>query len=417
MAMNAVSFLFLSLLSLSLAVKLWLTYRQQRHVSEQRHHVPAAFRLRITLAAHQKAAAYTLMGLKLERSGIIVGAILPLLWTIGGGLQQLDEFWSHSRLSVPGHAIALILSLMAITYVIELPLAIWRTFVIEQHFGFNHSSVGLFIADRAREILVTVLLATPLIGAMVWLVNTQVYWWLDVWLLWLGFSLLILWLYPIVIAPLFNHFRHLDDPQLQQRIEALLHRVGFQAREIFVVDGSRRSSHGNAYFTGLGRNKRIVFYDTLLRTLNHDEIMAVLTHELGHFHHAHIRKRLTTMALVSLAILSLLAWLSTHPWFYQGLGVSRSGGDMLLALFLVCAPPLADFFQPLTKYLNRRDEYQADAFAARHNLARPLSDALIKLYQDNATTLTPDPLYATFHESHPTAADRIGQLSRATAAV
>jgi len=408
--MNEFTYLFLLMLCVSLIVRFWLTLRQQHHVSAQRQHVPDAFQLRVTLAAHQKAAAYTLAGLKLERSGIIVGTVMMALWTVGGGLQWLDGFWSQRNLSSLTHGVALILSLLAITYVIELPLGIWRTFVIERHFGFNRSGTGLFITDRLREIVLTALLMTPLLYAILWLIAHQTYWWLDVWLVWYGFSLLMLWLYPVVIAPLFNRFKVLDDPELRQRIEALLHRSGFKTRGIFVVDGSRRSSHGNAYFTGLGRNKRIVFYDTLLQSLNHDETLAVLSHELGHFHHAHIRKRLVTMAVVSLAILSLLAWLGPQTWFYQGLGVSRSDGDMLLALFLVCAPLLADFVQPLMMYLNRRDEYQADAFAARCQLAQPLSEALIKLYQDNATTLTPDPLYATFHESHPTAADRISHL-------
>jgi STE24 endopeptidase len=415
--MNLFTFLFLSLLAVSLIVRLWLTIRQGHHVSEQRHQVPEAFRLRVTLAAHQKAAAYTLAGLKLERTGIIVGTIIMVLWTVGGGLQLLDEIWSHRNLPSLTHGVALILSLLAITYIIELPLGVWRIFVIERRFGFNRSGIGLFVADRCREIILTALLMTPMIFAILWLIGNQTYWWLYVWLVWSAFSLLMLWLYPVVIAPLFNQFKVLDDPELRQRIEALLHRAGFKTRGIFVVDGSRRSSHGNAYFTGLGRNKRIVFYDTLLRSLNHDEILAVLSHELGHFRHAHIKKRLTMMAVVSLTILSLLAWLSPQTWFYQGLGVSRSDGDMLLALFLVCAPLLADFVQPLTMYLNRRDEYQADAFAASRNFARPLIDALIKLYQDNATTLTPDPLYATFHESHPTAADRISHLEKSTVPV
>jgi STE24 endopeptidase len=255
----------------------------------------------------------------------------------------------------------------------------------------------------------------PLLYAVLWLINHQQYWWLSVWLLWSGFSLLLMWLYPVVIAPLFNRFRPLDNPELRQRIERLVQMAGFTARGIFVVDGSRRSSHGNAYFTGLGRNKRIVFYDTLLQSLNHDEILAVLAHELGHFHHAHIKKRLLTMNVLSLAMLSLLAWLGQQPWFYAGLGVDRPGGDMLLALFLLCGPLVGEFLQPVTMYLQRRDEYQADAFAAAHDYARQLSAALLKLYQDNATTLTPDPLYSIFHDSHPTALARIHQLSQSAA--
>jgi STE24 endopeptidase len=287
--------------------------------------------------------------------------------------------------------------------------------VIERRFGFNRSNAALFIADRLREIVLTALLMIPLIYAVLWLINHQPHWWLDVWLLWSGFSLLMLWLYPVVIAPLFNRFEPLNDPVLRQRIERLLQRSGFTSRGIFVVDGSRRSSHGNAYFTGLGRNKRIVFYDTLLQSLNHDEILAVLAHELGHFYHAHIKKRLLTMTVLSLAVLTLLAWLGQQSWFYAGLGVERPGGDMLLALFLLCGPLVAEYLQPLTMYLQRRDEYQADAFAAGHDYASQLSVALLKLYQDNAATLTPDPLYSTFHDSHPTALARIRQLSQSAA--
>ena len=415
--MNLLTILFLSLLVISLLVRLWLTLRQERYVNDRRHQVPEAFRLRITLAAHQKAADYTLAGLKLERTGIIVGTIMTAIWTVGGGLQQLDHFLNLRELPSLTHGVALILSLQAITYVIELPLGVWRTFVIERRFGFNRSGIGLFIADRCREIILAALLLTPMIYIMLWLIANQTYWWLDVWLVWSGFSLLMLWLYPVIIAPLFNRFKVLNDPELRQRIEELLRGSGFKTRGIFVADGSRRSSHGNAYFTGLGRNKRIVFYDTLLQSLNHDETLAVLSHELGHFHHAHIKKRLITMMVVSLAILSLLAWFSPQTWFYQGLGVTRIGGDMLLALFLLGAPVLADFIQPLMMYLNRRDEYQADAFAASRNFAQPLCEALIKLYQDNAATLTPDPLYATFHESHPTAADRISHLVKSIAPV
>lgn len=410
--MNLFTFLFLTLLAISLTVRFWLTLRQQRHVSERRHSVPEAFSLRITLPAHRKAADYTLAGLQLERAGLLIRAGMLLCWTVAGGLQQLDAFWDRWDLDSQGHGVALILSLLAISYVIELPLAAWRTFVIERRFGFNRSTAGLFVADRLREIAVTALFMTPLIYAVLWLIDQQQYWWLSVWLLWSGFSLLLMWLYPIVIAPLFNRFRPLDDAELRQRIERLLHMTGFAARGIFVADGSRRSSHGNAYFTGLGRNKRIVFYDTLLQSLNHDEILAVLAHELGHFYHAHIKKRLLIMNVLSLAALSLLAWLGQQPWFYTGLGVERPGGDMLLALFLLCSPLVAEFLQPLTMYLQRRDEYQADAFAAKHDYARKLSAALLKLYQDNAATLTPDPLYSTFHDSHPTALARIHQLSQ-----
>ena len=409
--MNAFTYLFLLTLLLSSITHLWLMARQQRSVGRQRPQTPEQFRDKITLNSHQKAADYTVAGLTLARIELLFSTLLLLAWTLGGGLAWLNQYWHGLELSPLHNGAAVIISLMLISHLLELPVTIWRTFIIEQRFGFNHTRVGLFINDNLRELLMTLIIIGPLIYVILWLIYNQDNWWLTVWLVWTGFSLLMLWAYPTFIAPLFNRFTELDDPTLKQRIEQLLQRSGFSSNGIFVMDGSRRSGHGNAYFTGLGNSKRIVFYDTLLKSLNHAEIEAVLAHELGHFHHGHVRKRLISMMTLSLGALILISWLSGQPWFYHGLGVDVTEPYMALILFMLCAPVFGFFLHPLTMAITRRHEYQADAFAALHSDAQQLCNALIKLYDENATTLTPDPLYSAFHDSHPSALARINHLA------
>jgi STE24 endopeptidase len=414
--MNAFTYLFLLALLLSFITQLWLTARQQQSINNQRHRTPAPFAQQITLNAHQKAADYTIAGLKLERFDLLLSTALVMAWTLGGGLEWLNQLWLAKELSPLHTGVIVILSVMLITHIIELPIAAWRTFIIEQRFDFNHTSIGLFISDQFRELVLMFVLMTPLLYSALWLTENQEHWWLTVWLVWTGFSLLMLWVYPTLIAPLFNRFSELDDVILKQRIEQLLQRTGFTSNGIFVMDSSRRSGHGNAYFTGLGQSKRIVFYDTLLKSLNHDEIEAVLAHELGHFHHGHVRQRLVTMIILSLGVLILLSWLSKQPWFYNGLGVTQMANYVALILLMFCAPVFGYFLHPLMLAITRHHEYQADSFAARHCDAQQLSNALIKLYNENATTLTPDPLYSAFHDSHPTALARIQHLSDNTTA-
>ena len=410
--MNALTYVFVLTLVLSLAARLWLTTRQRHSVIEQRQQVPSPFRDYISLEAHHKAADYTVAGLTQERLELLLGALLLLAWTLGGGLDWLDRYWAEKGLSPLNRGVCVILSLMFITHVVELPLTIWRTFVLEQRFDFNHTTVGLFISDQVREIFLTLLIATPLLFVILWMMLNQSNWWLTVWLVWSGFSLFMLWAYPTLIAPLFNRFTLLDDPILKQRIDQLLQRTNFTSNGIFVMDSSRRSGHGNAYFTGLGHNKRIVFYDTLLKSLNHDEIEAVLAHELGHFHHGHVRMRLLTMVTLSLTALILLAWLSKQTWFFHGLGVNSMEPHLALILLVLCAPVFGFFLRPIFTGFTRRHEYQADDFAANHADAGQLVNALLKLYDENATTLTPDPLYSAVHDSHPTALARINNLHK-----
>ena len=296
--------------------------------------------------------------------------------------------------------------------ILELPFSVYHTFVIEERFGFNRTSAATFAADLVKQALLMLLLGVPLAWAALWLMQESGrLWWFYLWLLWASFSLLMLWAYPAIIAPLFNKFTPLEDQTLQQRIQSLLDRCGFRSQGIYVMDGSRRSGHGNAYFTGLGRNKRIVFFDTLLKTLETDEIEAVLAHELGHFKRRHVQKRIVTMMLTSLGGLALLGWLIEQTWFYQGLGVQQPSNHLALLLFLMVAPIFTVFLQPLASWFSRKHEFEADDYAAEQASAADLVRALVKMYKENASTLTPDPLYSAFHDSHPPAPVRVAHLS------
>ena len=407
--------LFLAAFALTLAVRLWLTLRQIRFVAAHRATVPANFAERIPLAAHQKAADYTVDRNKLAISTTLVDAALLLALTLGGGLAWLHDFWSAHLAGLP-YGLALIFSVMAISALIDLPFSLYRQFVIEARYGFNRMTLGLFFADLAKQTLLGVAIGTPVILAVLWLMSAMgTYWWFHVWLFWSAFNLVALFVYPTWIAPLFNKFSPLEEGEMKTRIEALLARCGFRSSGLFVMDGSKRSSHGNAYFTGFGNNKRIVFFDTLLSRLAAPEIEAVLAHELGHFRRHHVVQRIALMFATSLGFLWLLGQLIDAVWFYNGLGVPAQSTALALILFSLVIPVFTFPLKPLSSYLSRRNEFEADAYAAEHAAADDLVRALVKLYEDNASTLTPDPLHSLFYDSHPPAAQRIARLQAAAA--
>ena len=411
--MNWITLIFLLALVLSLGIQFWLDRRQLSHVLRHRDAVPDAFKERIPLDAHQKAADYTVARTRLGMMELVLGTLLLLIWTLGGGLQLLDSFWRGLAWSPLVTGVVVIFSILIISTLLELPVAIYRTFVIEQRFGFNRTTAGVFISDQFKHLLVLLILGVPLATLVLWLMqDANPLWWLYVWAVWMGFSLLMLWAWPAFIAPLFNKFAPLDDLELKQRIEDLLSRCGFQSNGVFVMDGSKRSSHGNAYFSGLGTNKRIVFFDTLLKSLNSEEVEAVLAHELGHFKRRHIQKRIISMAILSLAGLAILAWLINLPEFYSGLGISEASTYMALILFIMVSPVFSLYLQPLMAYFSRKHEFEADDYAAQQSNAAVLIQALVKLYEENASTLTPEPIYSAFHDSHPPAPVRVAHLSR-----
>lgn len=407
---NDFTLIFLLAFSLGLVVRLWLGLRHIRFVAAHRTAVPPEFSERISLVAHQKAADYTIDRSKTSLITTLIDAALLLLLTLGGGINWLHDFWSPH---VDGltYGLAMIFSLMLISALIDLPFSLYRQFVIEARYGFNKMTLALFFNDLAKQSLLGVAIGAPVILAVLWLMNAMgTFWWLYVWLFWSAFNLLILFVYPTWIAPLFNKFSPLEDGAMKTRIESLLLRCGFRSSGLFVMDGSKRSSHGNAYFTGFGNNKRIVFFDTLLSRLAPSEVEAVLAHELGHFRKKHVVKRIVFMFAGSLAFLWLLGQLIDAPWFYAGLGVPTQNTALALILFFLVIPVFTFPLSPLMSHLSRRHEFEADAYAAQHTAAADLSQALVKLYEDNAATLTPDPLHSLFYDSHPPAAQRIARL-------
>lgn len=412
--MNAMTLIFLAALAVAALLESWLWRRQAAHVSAHRGEVPTAFRNNFTLEAHQKAADYTLEKGRLGEKERWFGALVTLWFTLGGGINGLVGLWSATTWSPTVQGIATILCFFTVAQVLELPFDIYRTFVVEQRHGFNRSTPRQFTVDFFMQWGLTLALGAALLGAILWVMDSAgTGWWLWAWAILVGFSLIMAWAYPAFIAPLFNHFTPLTDDTLRSRVEALLERCGFHSKGIFVMDGSRRSGHGNAYFTGLGNNKRIVFFDTLLATLDHDEVEAVLAHELGHFKRKHVAKMLVVSATITLVGFALLGWLAGNDWFYHGLGVSLPSNATALLLFMLVTPSLTLFLQPLLALFQRKNEFEADAFAAEYARSTALISALIKLYRDNASTLTPDPLYSAFHYSHPPAAERIGHLTAA----
>jgi STE24 endopeptidase len=415
--MHPFTALFLSALLLSTVVRLYLAYRHVRYVCAHRERVPSAFAGAIPLEAHRKAADYTAVKTRFGMFGTVMEALVLAALTLGGGLNLADRV--VSSVFAPGivQGVALIALVAGALSLIELPLSLYRTFHIEERFGFNKMTLKLFVIDLAKGALVAALLGLPLVALILWLMDVSgSRWWLYAWAAWSVFNLLVLAIYPSFIAPLFNRFSPMQDEALKARIERLLARCGFRAQGLFVMDGSRRSSHGNAYFTGFGRSKRIVFFDTLLARLDHAEIEAVLAHELGHFKHKHVLKRIAWMFAASLGFFWLLGSLMTHEWFYRALGVHTPSTAMALLLFFLVMPVFTFLLQPLLGFYSRRHEFEADRYAAQNASAAELKQALIKLYKDNASTLTPDPLHSVFYDSHPPAAARIARLDAVAAA-
>lgn len=407
---------FLALLVITTLTRIWLGNRHVRHVQSHREQVPVAFAGSISQDAHRKAADYTAAKTRLVIHESIAQAILLALLTIGGGLMLIDDAW---RALIVEHEIfrgaLVILTAFVVSTLVELPFDYYKTFVIDQRFGFNKMTPAMFFSDLVKHSLVGLVLGAPILFAALALMQSAGdYWWLYLWVVWSVFNLLMLAVYPTFIAPLFNKFSPLTDEPLKKRIEALLTKCGFKSQGLFVMDGSTRSSHGNAYFTGFGSSKRVVFFDTLLDRLDGDEIEAVLAHELGHFRHHHVIKRIALMFIVSFLGLALLGWLKQQGWFYQGLGITEASDYMALLLFLLVSPVFLFLLRPLMASYSRKNEFEADEYAARNADARHLVEALVKLYRDNASTLTPDPLHSAFYDSHPPASIRISKLSRFT---
>lgn len=407
---------FLVALAVATVARLWLAARHIRHVSANRDRLPPQFEGRITTEAHRKAADYTTDKTRLGCIDTVAGAALVLALTFGGGLQ-----WLSVTLAGPfdaggyAHGIALIVTVVVISGLVDLPFSLYRTFVIEARFGFNRMTLGLFIADLLKQSALGAVLGIPLVALVLWLMGVMGgTWWLYTWATWVAFNLLVLMIYPTVIAPMFNRFSPLADESLKARIEALLAKCGFRSQGLFVMDSSKRSSHGNAYFTGFGAAKRIVLFDTLISRLAPSEIEAVLAHELGHFSHHHVGKRMVFLFAASFCLLAAAGWLIGQEWFYASLGVDARSTAMALILFFLVAPPFLFLLNPLASLYSRRHEYEADAYAAAHANPDDLVHALVKLYQDNASTLTPDPLHSAFYDSHPPAVHRIARLQAFT---
>lgn len=410
--MHSFGLLFLAFFAISLAIKFWLAHRHITHIQQHRNAVPEAFSEKISIEDHQKAADYTTTKVRFGRWPLIYDALLLLAWTFGGGLELLDQNWRQLEMDPVYTGIAVILSLMLIASLLDLPFSIYSTFVIEERFGFNRTTAKTFVIDIFKGMLLALLLGTPLIWVVLWLMEKSgELWWLYAWVVWTGFSLFIAWAYPTWIAPIFNKFTPLEEGETLNRINNLLQRCGFNSKGIFVIDGSRRSSHGNAYFAGFGKNKRIVFFDTLLNSLDNDELEAVLAHELGHFKRKHILKGMLLTITTTLLGLWVLAWIMQHDWFYNALGVSTPSTYMALILFSLVVPVFTFLLHPLMSMFSRKNEFEADAFAAEQADAKNLIKALVNLYKENASTLTPDPLYSAFYDSHPPAPVRIAHLN------
>jgi STE24 endopeptidase len=412
--MNTFTVVFLFTLTLSTSVRLWLAWRQARHVQAHRNLVPTAFTDVISIEQHRKAADYTLAKIRLSYLHIAVETAILLAFTLGGGLQWLDDSLRSALSSDMARNVVLIGAVMLISAMLELPLDLYRKFGIEKHFGFNTLTPLGLVRDLLMQTALGLALGLPLLIAVLWLMQAAgPLWWLYAWLVWVGFNLMLLAVYPTFIAPLFNRFEPLESGALKSRIEQLLHKCGFTAQGLFVMDGSKRSSHGNAYFTGFGKTKRIVLFDTLLKHLEADEVEAVLAHELGHFKRRHVIKRMVWVFAASLGFLWLLSWLMTQAWFFSDLNVQTQGTAIALVLFFLVLPAFTFLFQPLASLYSRKHEFEADQYAAAQSEARSLVSALTKLYRDNAATLTPDPLYALFYDSHPGAQQRIARLQTA----
>ncbi len=410
--MHTFTLAFLAMLALSTMMRLYLSQRQISHISRHREQVPAAFADNISLEDHQTAADYTTAKVRFGRLPLFFEVILLLVWTLGGGLDWLDQMTRQYELSPIVTGIAVILIYTTISSLLDLPFSLYNTFVLEEKFGFNRTTLKTFFIDMVKGGVLGLVIAVPLLYLILWLMEQSGdQWWIYTWLVISTFSIFMMWVYPTWIAPIFNKFEPLEDGETLQRITNLLNRCGFNSDGIFVIDGSKRSSHGNAYFSGFGQNKRIVFFDTLLNMLNDDELEAVLAHELGHFKKKHIIKGIFITFATTLAGLALLAWLMKADWFYTALGVSQPSTYMALLLFTLIIPVFTFVFQPLFSLFSRKNEFEADAFAAQQTDAKYLIQALVGMYRENASTLTPDPLYSAFYDSHPPAPVRIAHLN------
>jgi Zn-dependent protease with chaperone function len=402
---------FVTALAAHLVLQLWLSSRQVRQVIARRDAVPASFADVVSLVEHQKAADYTVARQKFGRVEILYDAVILLGLTLGGGLQATADMVSAWQLEAPWDGVAHVLLVMLALAVLGLPCSLWRTFVLEQRFGFNRTTVRTFVVDLVKGLVLGGVLGLAVVATLLWVMDAAGrLWWVAAWATWMSFSLVLLWAWPRWIAGLFNRFTPLQDTALRERIDALLARCDFHARDVYVMDGSRRSAHGNAYFTGLGREKRIVFFDTLLTSLSPIQVEAVLAHELAHFKLRHIPQRLIVSGATSLAGFALLGWLARQDWFYQSLGVTGASDSAALLLFMLGLPVFTWVFTPLASAWSRKHEFEADAFAAKHSDGPELARALVSMYRDNASTLTPDPLHSAFYDSHPPPVARIARL-------
>ena len=399
-----------------LLLRFWLASRQIRHVARHRGELPADFANTVSLSAHQKAADYTIAKTRLGLLELALGAGVLLGWTLLGGISTLNSFLL-SALGGGGmvQQLAVLASFAVISALLDLPLGLYQTFSVEQAYGFNKTTPKLWLLDFVKSSLLGALIGLPIAALILWLMGAAgAQWWIWAWGTWVGFNLLLLWALPTFIAPLFNKFTALEDGAIKTQVTALMARCGFAAKGLFVMDGSKRSAHGNAYFTGFGSAKRVVFYDTLLAKLSPDEIAAVLAHELGHFKHRHLSRRMLLLFATSLLAFAMLGWLANQSWFYAGLGVAPNLGApndaLALLLFMISAPLLSFFIAPVFSAMSRRDEFEADAYAVAHTSGQDLATALLKLYEDNAATLTPDPVYVRFYYSHPPASERLARL-------
>ncbi|MEN9501302.1 MAG: hypothetical protein RI964_587 [Pseudomonadota bacterium] len=411
--MQSFTYIFLGFLVASTVVQLYLSLRQKAHVSLHRSAVPSPFTDKITLAEHQKAADYTLAKGDFGRIESGIGLVLLLLWTLGGGLDVLDQFWRGFGWGELATGTAVIVSFLVLGSLLDIPAGWYRTFVLEQRFGFNKMTPAMFISDLLKSTALALVIGVPLVMLILWLMTSAgQYWWLYAWASLTAFSLLMTWAYPQFIAPLFNQFTALEDGEVAERITALLTRTGFNSNGVFVMDGSKRSAHGNAYFTGFGKNKRIVFFDTLLKHLTPAQVEAVLAHELGHFKRKHIVKGMVLSMSFTLAGFAVLAWLMQQEWFYTSLGIQQPSTYMALLLFVLVSPAFTFFISPIMARWSRKHEFEADDFAAEQSSSAELIAALVGLYKENASTLTPDPMYSAFYDSHPPAMVRIAHLQQ-----
>ncbi|MDQ6990063.1 MAG: M48 family metallopeptidase [Mariprofundaceae bacterium] len=410
------TWIFLCALLLSTLIDFYLDRRQQQSVQQHRAQVPPRFEGIISLEAHQKAADYTTAKLKVGTWAGLYGLGLLLFWTLGGGLACLDDAMRSLDWSALQTGVAFILVFSVLSSLLDIPFSIYQTFVLEERFGFNKMTAKIFFSDMCKNTLLMLLIATPLIAVILWLMaSAGELWWLWAWAVWVGFAVLMMWLYPTFIAPLFNKFEGMKDAELKAAIEALLQRCGFESNGLYQMDGSKRSSHGNAYFTGFGKSKRIVFFDTLLDQLSTQETLAVLAHELGHFKRNHIKKRMLLTFSIFFAGFALMGWFSEQLWFYQALGVSQASDYVLLILFMMVMPAFTFVLSPIMSMYSRKHEFEADDYAKEHANADDLISALVKMYEDNAATLTPDAWYSAWHDSHPPAPVRIAHLEKRSA--